>query len=176
MNLSLRIVIVFVVLLTINTVLSAETKIFTHPNPNIKVEIEAPADWVEITWENDKNAYEVADPDGIIHVLLWFTDTVDNSDRYLHKMCDMNDMKFEGELSQKTINGRKYLHGYTTGEKNNIKIKELIAITSTNHSNIPEHQRLYIIRIWCPVDEFELYKKLMDDILDSVKISNPNVR
>lgn len=176
MNLSLRIVIVFVVLLTFNSFLSAETKVFTHPSPDISVDFEAPADWIEIPRVDDKNAYEVSDPDGIVHVLLWFTDTEENSDRYLFKMCDMNGMKFEGELSRKTINERKYLYGYTIGEKNDIEIKELIAVTSTNHSNLPEHQRLYIIRIWCPLDKFELHAKTMEDILNSVKISNPKVR
>lgn len=166
--------IIIILHLAASTAFCGNINKYHHPNHQLNMIFEALADWVEIAG-HEKGDYEMSDPEGNVHIRLWFTDTVGSGRKYLEKMCDMNDLTFDEEISERTIDGRKALWAYTSGKKNGLEVKELIALISTDHSDIPDHRRLYIVRIWCAGSSFEIHRQQMDTILNSVTILDDKV-
>jgi hypothetical protein len=67
-----------------------DTRVYRHPSLNIQ--FEAPPDWDRVARPEDELIYEVADPDGAVHVVLWYTTTEQGPQDYLRKMAQMKDL------------------------------------------------------------------------------------
>ena len=165
--------IILCVTLSISTIgFTQGLKVYSHPNPKLNIQFEAPEGWVEVPWSNDDNAYEIRSPDGVVHVLLWFTETEQDGPGYLRKMADMKDLIFEEELSEREIQGREAWAAKTSGVTNDFPISLILAVIETDHSSLPKHNGQYIIQIWCPEKEFVEQVGQMESILNSVVISD----
>ncbi len=156
-----------------DTVFSETTQIYSHPNPKLNISFEAPEDWKEISWYSDRNAYEVSSPDEKVHILLWYTETVQYGPDYLRKMADMKDLKFDKELSKTIIHDKEAWMTLTSGKHNNVPIKLILTVIETDWSGLPNHNALYIIQIWCPKNEHDKYSELMKQINGTVRVSKP---
>jgi len=68
-------------LLVMGICFAGEKFVYQHPTLNIK--FEAIANWKRLPRPEDKNTYEIVDPDGSIHVVVWYTTTEQSGQNYL---------------------------------------------------------------------------------------------
>jgi len=147
-----------------------DTGIYKHPLLNIQ--FEAPPSWKQLPRPEDRLIYEIADPDGIVHVVLWYTETQSDGPHYMKKMADMKGLEYEGEPLKRQIDERNAWLLYTLGKENKKTIRLLLAVI---HYEKPishaDHNALFIIQIWCPEKFYTQKKQEMEKILNSIRFT-----
>jgi len=68
-----------------------------YHHPRLSFSFEAPADWKQVKHPEDANIYEMVAQDRSMHVMLWYTATMQDAQGYLEKMADMKGLSWEGE-------------------------------------------------------------------------------
>lgn len=152
-----------------NHAIAKELQVYKHPKQNIQ--FEAPANWKENPYHKDKLIYEIFDPDIDMHVVLWYTTTEQSGPRYLEKMADMKGLVLEGKPERIQIKDRNSWFYNVRGFINKKPIRTLLAVIPYGKSKIyPRENALHIIQIWCPEENYERHKRIMENILESVEI------
>ena len=160
-------------LFMMNPPLAQELQIYKHPRLNIQ--FEAPANWKENPYHEDKLIYEIFNPDTDIHVMLWYTTTEQDGPQYLGKMANMKDLVLEGKPVKIQIKDRDAWFYNVPGSINKKPIRMLIAVIPDGKSKTyPLENALYIIQIWCQEENFEQHIGIMKDILGSIDITTDN--
>jgi len=146
-------------------------QVYKHPRLNIQ--FEAPANWKENPYHGDKLIYEIFDPDTGMHVMLWYTTTEQDGPQYLEKMADMKNLVLEGKPSKIQIKGRNAWFYNVPGFINKKPIRMLIAVIPDGKSKTyPRENALHSIQIWCPEDKYEQHIRVMENILESIEITD----
>lgn len=70
---------------------SQNPQIYKHSSLNIQ--FEASQNWLQVPHPEDELIYEMVDPDSVVHVVLWYTETEQDALSYLMKMADMKDLR-----------------------------------------------------------------------------------
>jgi len=158
-------------LFVMNPTIAQELQVYKHPRLNIQ--FEAPANWKENPYHGDKLIYEIFNPHTDMHVMLWYTTTEQDGPRYLEKMADMKGLIFEGKPEIIQIKGRDAWLYNVPGFINKEPIRMLLAVIPHGKSKTyPRENALHIIQIWCPEENYEQHIHMMENILDSVKITD----
>ena len=149
----------------------SQMQIYKHPTLNIQ--FKASQNWRKVPRPEDKLIHEVTDPDSTVHVVLWYTETEQDAPGYLWKMAHMKDLVLGKKPSKRQIKNREAWVLNVPGYENKKPIQMLLAVIPHGKSLIrPRENALFIIQIWCPVEKSEQLMPIMQNILDSVKITN----
>jgi hypothetical protein len=158
-------------LFVMNPTIAQELQVYKHPRLNIQ--FEAPANWKENPYHGDKLIYEIFNPRTDMHVMLWYTTTEQDGPRYLDKMASMKDLILEGKPTKIQIKGRDAWFYSLPGFINKKPIRMLLAVIPHGKSKTyPRENALHIIQIWCPEKNYEQHMHMMENILDSVEITD----
>ena len=82
-------------LITASNLVGQDKQTYRHPSLNIQ--FEAPTGWKQLPRPEDRLIYEITDPEKSVHVMLWYTATMQDAKGYLKKMADMKGLHWEGE-------------------------------------------------------------------------------
>ena len=173
MKLVLRIFIAIVLTLLLNNnTYGQNVQIYEHPSLNIQ--FKASQNWQQMPRPEDKLIYEVIDPDSIVHVVLWYTETEQDAQGYLWKMASMKDLVLGEEKPAKSrINNHDAWVLNVPGHEKKIPIRMLLAVIPHGKSQAhPKENALFIIQIWCPEENYEEHKTTMENILASMEITD----
>jgi len=145
-------------------------QIYKHPVLNIQ--FEAPSGWKQLLRPEDRMIHEIADPEQIVHVVLWYTETMQDGPGYMKKMAGMKDLVYEGELKKMQIDGRDAWLLYTSGQDMKRPIRLLLVVI---HHEKPishaDHNALFVVQIWCPEAFYPQKKQQMEKILNSIRFT-----
>jgi len=148
-----------------------KTQIYKHPFLNIQ--FMASLNWREVPHPEDNLIYEVVDPDSIVHVVLWYTETEQDGPDYLWKMANMKNLMLGEKPSKRRIKNRDAWVLNVPGHKNHKPIQMLLAVIPHGKSPLrPKENALFIIQIWCPEESSKKHMPIMENILDSMEISD----
>lgn len=145
----------------------------TYKHPTLNIQFEAEENWRRIRRPEDNNSYEIVDPSGSIHVILWATTTEQDAVRYLEKMASMKDVLVgEGEIPErKMINGWEAFVMRLRGVDQKKPIRTILAtIPHGMSAEYPKEFSLFLLQIWCPEEDYESCRMSMESILNSVLI------
>jgi len=146
-----------------------DTQVYEHPSLDFR--FEAPRDWRQQPRPEDEMIHEVADPRTNVHVVLWYTSTMQSGPAYLKKMAGMQDLAVDNEPLRRQIGGREAWVLNVPGVIANVPVRTLLAVIPCGKSSdYPDENALYIVQIWCPEEDYEEHARLMEDILYSVRI------
>lgn len=158
-------------LFVMHHIIAQDHKLYKHPRLNIQ--FEAPVNWKENPYHKDKLIYEIFDPETDIHVMLWSTTTEQNAPDYLEKMADMKGLVLESEPAKIQIKGRDAWSYNVPGLINKKSVRVLLIVIPDGKSKIyPRENVLHIMQIWCPEENFEQHKHMMENILNSMDITD----
>jgi hypothetical protein len=147
-------------------------QVYEHPSLNIQ--FQATANWHRVPRPEDATIYEVADPTGAVHVVLWYTTTEQDSRSYLMKMASMKDVQLEEdqEASLRRIDGHEAWVLDLPGRERGARVRTLLAVIPHGKSRErPRENALYLVQIWCPEGEYQDYRRSMEGILETVEIT-----
>lgn len=156
--------------LLLSSTLSGQGKrIYNHPFLNIR--FEASPGWQQLPRPEDRLIYEIADPEKTVHVMLWYTATMQDARGYLRKMADMKGLRWEEETSIQGM-GDDAWQVDATGHIWGMEARTLLAVVQNGFDNKhADHNALYIVMIWCPEQDFTQHEQQMTDILNSVRFT-----
>ena len=145
----------------------------TYNHPFLPIQCTAPEGWRQRPRPEDKLIYEVSDPAGIVHVILWYTETMMTGPAYLDKMADMKGLTYDDALLSLKISDRDAWFVTTSGAEQDAPIRLLLAVIQ-NHEPLyhTDHNAYFIVQIWCPEDHFEKKQSLLEEIIHSIEITN----
>lgn len=145
-------------------------QIYEHPILNIQ--FEAPSGWKQLPRPEDRLIHEIADPEQIVHVVLWYTETMQDGPGYMKKMAGMKDLVYEGGPKKMQVDGRDAWLLYTSGQDTKSPIRLLLAVI---HHEKPishaDHNALFVIQIWCPEAFYSQKKQQMEKILSGIRFT-----
>jgi len=145
----------------------------TYKHPSLNIQFKASQNWQHVSRPEDKLIFEVMDPDSIVHVVLWYTETEQDAPGYLWKMANMKDLVLGEKPSKRRINNRDTWVLNVTGHERKMPIRMLLAVIPHGKSLIrPKENVLFIIQIWCPEESYEQHMHMMENILDSMEITD----
>ena len=151
-------------------IMAQDDQIYQHPNLNIQVR--APSGWKQLPRPEDRLIYEIVDLDQTVHVVLWYTETMQDGPGYMEKMADMKDLVYQGEPEKMQIDGRDAWLLDTSGQDKKIPVCLLLAVI---HHEKPithaDHNALFVIQIWCPESFYTQKKQQMEKILNSIRFT-----
>jgi len=171
MRKSLKILSTLIILIPIIS-FAQESQIYKHPT--LDFQFSTTQGWINIPHSEDKLIYEMMSPDSTLHVMLWYSETEQNSKDYLAKMADMKGLSIIDEESLlRNINNQKFWMYNVSGYSGKIPIQTLLAVCSYGKSEIhPKENRLFIIQIWCQKEIYPHKKTIFEEILNSVQIKD----
>lgn len=162
---------IIVFLFMMSHIIAQELKVYKHPRLNIQ--FEAPVNWKENPYHKDKLIYEIFDSDTDIHVILWSTTTEQNGPDYLEKMASMKDLVLESKPTKIQIRGRDAWSYNVPGFINKKPVQMLLAVIPDGKSKTyPRENVLHLIQVWCPEENYEQYIHMMENILNSMEITD----
>jgi len=172
MKFVLKIFVVIVISLLLNTnSYGQNVQIYEHPSLNIQ--FKASQNWQQVPRPEDKRIYEVIDPDSIVHVVLWYTETEQDAQGYFWKMASMKDLVLGEKPSHKRIKNLDAWVLNVPGHEKKIPIRMLLAVIPHGKSQAhPKENAHFIIQIWCPEENYEEHKTTMESILASMEITD----
>lgn len=150
---------------------SQKEAIYKHPT--LGFQFTASENWQRMNHPKDKLIYEMADPQGEIHVILWVTETESGPKHYLEKMADMKGLRVTGDPLNMAVNGRKGWVIKAEGEVNGIESTVFILsipMTGEKYVHHKNHIAQYIMQIWCPTELLPQKVKEIETIHKSVEI------
>jgi|GEM_PF-932677 len=160
-----------VVLLAGNTIGDAN-QVYKHPSLNFQ--FEASPNWIRVPRPEDNMIYEVMNPDSIVHVVLWYTTTEQDARGYLLKMASMKDLVLEEKPSKVRIKEHDAWVLDVPGNINKTPVRMFLVVIKHGKSTLhPRENALHIVQIWCPEKEYNRHMQRMENILDSVEITEP---
>jgi HEAT repeat protein len=146
----------------------------TYKHPSLNIEFQAPAGWKQISWPGDPSVYEIADSVENLHVVIWYTETMQDGPGYLEKMADMKGMQWQGKPIHYKADGRS---AWMLDAFGHIKKKPVRLLLSVIHFEKPrkhaDHNALYLIEIRCHKSDFPRQRQYMQNILDSIRFIEP---
>jgi len=147
-----------------------DSQVYKHPSLNLAVE--ASSNWKLVKHPKDSSIYEIADPKGAVHVMLWYTCTMQDAKGYLEKMADMKGLNWQVEpVNMEHWEDDAWMID-ATGDVWGMKARTLLSVIHRGYdSKYTDHYALYIIMIWCPKEKFPQYQDQMKDILKSVRFT-----
>jgi len=143
--------------------LSATPDRTIYKHPTLAFQFEASEGWLHIAHPEDRLIYHMAEPGGVLNVMLWYTETEQDAPHYLKKMADMKGYQTLGEPAKAEIHRQSawVLPAVGVSEKGDLRVM-LAGIRSA--------KGLYIVQIWCPLERWEEEKETMEAILSSVEV------
>jgi len=149
---------------------SQNTQNYRHPS--LGFQFTASKNWVRFPRPEDILIYEMMSPDSAIHVMLWYTETEQNGSAYLEKMAGMKDLIVDDKPSHRQINNLDAWVLNVPGFERRTSVRTLLAVIPHGKSQIrPKENRLFIIQIWCQKEKYPKHKSIMENILNSIKIT-----
>jgi len=148
-----------------------DRQVYQHPSLN--VQFQATPNWRRVPRPEDATIYEVADPAGAVHVVLWYTTTEQDGRKYLMKMASMKDVQLEEgkEASRQRIGGHEAWVLNLVGRERAARVRTILAVIPHGKSSEwPRENALYLVQIWCPEGDYQRHRASMEDILASVEI------
>lgn len=144
---------------------SQDLTIYKHPKLNIQLKAEA--NWKNVPRPEDQLIYELTDPEAVVHVMMWYTETEHDAAAYLKKMAGKKDLVYQGGPTKGKINNRDawVLDATCCMDKVPIRVV-LVAIPYTSNK-----EALYIAELWCPEDKFVENEQKMENVLYSLEIT-----
>ena len=145
-----------------------------YKHPTLSIQFQATQSWRRVPRPEDETIYEVADPAGAVHVVLWYTTTEQDGRKYLMKMAGMKDVQLEEdqEASRWRIGGHEAWVLDLPGHERGARVRMLLAVIPHGKSREwPRENALYLVQIWCPEEECRDYRQSMEDILSSIEIT-----
>jgi hypothetical protein len=158
--------------ITVDDSVCQNLRVYRHPSLN--VQFRATQNWRQVPRPEDSTIYEVADPAGAVHVVLWYTTTEQDGHMYLMKMASMKDVQLEPgqEPSLQRMGGHEAWLLNLSGHERGARVRTLLAVIPHGKSSEwPRENALYLVQIWCPEDDYQDYRQSMEDILSSVEIT-----
>lgn len=169
-RLTIHVSIIIVFLLIASQSKAQSDQIYTHPILNIQ--FVAPSGWEQLPRPEDRLIYEIVDPDRTVHVVLWYTETMQDAPGYMKKMAGMKDLLYDGEPEELRVDGREAWRLDTSGPNEQRPIRLLLAVI---HHEKPishaDHNALFVIQIWCPEEFYAQKKQQMEKILKSIRFT-----
>ena len=147
-----------------------DKQIYKHPR--LDIQVEAPSGWKQLPRPEDRLIYEIADTEENVHVMLWYTATMQDAKGYLEKMADMKGLHWEGEPM--VVEGKEddAWKVDATGIVWGIDARVFLTVIQNGYDGRHvDHNALYIVMIWCPEPDFSRHKLQMANILNSVKFT-----
>ncbi|MFC2083530.1 hypothetical protein ACFLS9_00585 [Bacteroidota bacterium] len=165
--------IMFIIMITIlNPIeyISQDRQTYNHPYLNFN--FTASENWIKVHHPEDKFIYEIMRPDSLLHVMLWYTETEQSAEKYLVKMADMKDLApADRKPSVSNINKKEFWMFNTSGYIGKKHVQSILAVVSHGKSlQRPKENRLYIVHIWCPEENYSRLRNTFDEILASIQI------
>ena len=147
-----------------------ETQLYKHPQ--LTIQIEAPSNWKQLPRHTDDMIYEIADPEKTVHVMLWYTATMQDAKGYLEKMADMKGLHWERDpVAMKGLEDNAWQVD-AIGNVWGMEARVLLTVIHHGYDDKhTDHNALYVVMIWCPEQVFSQHKQKMSDILNSVKFT-----
>jgi hypothetical protein len=164
-------ILVLMILFIANISIAQEKVVYEHPTLNIQ--FEASPDWKRLQRPEDKNTYEIVDPEGSIHVVVWHTTTEQNGLAYLQKMASMKDLILSDKdvYQKREVNDHEAFVLEVTGHEGKTSMHTLLVVIPHGKSKkYPKENYLFLIQIWCPAEDYEQKKMVMKEILASMEI------
>ncbi|UCF05910.1 MAG: hypothetical protein JSV33_02410 [bacterium] len=147
-------------------------QVYKHPLLNFQ--FEASPNWNRVSRPEDKMIFEVMDPDSIVHVVLWYTTTMQDAHAYLCKMAGMKDLVVGEKPSKIRIKEHDAWVLFVPGRIYDVPVRTFLAVIQHGKSvRHPKENALYIVQIWCPENVYERHMQRMEDILASIEITEP---
>ena len=144
-----------------------------YVHPDLDFGFSAFPGWQHRPRPGDRGTHERIDPETGIHVLLWSTTTETSAARYLEKMSHMMDLDLESEGRPVTIGVREAWMLDASRTVEGTRARTYLAVIPSGKSLIhPAENQLYIVQIWCPVDDHRRLAERMDRILASVRVTD----
>jgi predicted Zn-dependent protease len=141
-------------------------QVYSHPSLNIQ--FSASPGWEQVP---RADAYEVVDPQSVVHVALWHTETEQDGRGYLLKMADMKDLTSDKDPEQTSINGLDAWVVDAAGLEGETPIHTLLAVIPHGEVQLrPAENILFIMQVWCPKSDWTQHAKAMWEILRSADI------
>ncbi len=148
-----------------------DRQVYRHPSLN--VQFQATQGWQRVPRPEDATIYEVADPAGAVHVVLWYTTTEQDGRKYLMKMAGMKDVRLEEgqEPNRQRIGGHEAWVLNLIGQERGARVRTILAVIPHGKSSEwPRENALYVVQIWCPEGDYQRHRGSMENILASVEI------
>ena len=143
-----------------------DQRIYQHPEINFQ--IQAFTDWVQVQHPENTSIFEIADPESVLRVRMWQTETEASGADYLKKMAQMKDLVFDAEPALGKINNRDaWVLDATCCIKEKPVRVVLVAVPDER-----ENKSLYIAQFLCPEDQLDEKEADMEELIYSLKISN----
>jgi hypothetical protein len=139
----------------------------------LNIQFEASQNWQQVPHPDDELIYEMIDPDSVVHVVVWYTETEQEGPGYLWKMANMKDLVLEEKPSKKQIKNHDAWILNVPGHEGEIPIRMLLVVLPHGKSQLrPKENALFIIQIWCPEENYKQYIGVMENILSSIEITD----
>jgi predicted Zn-dependent protease len=139
-------------------------KTFHHPSLNIT--FRADENWINIAHPENELIYEIADPDTIVRVLLYYEASDQAGPEYLNHMARTNNLVYEGKPTKGIINEREAWVLDATCCRRQLPVRVVLAAIPCTM----EDDGLVITQLCCPEDKLAENKDCMEEILYSVQI------
>ena len=134
----------------------------TYNHPELEISFLAPSGWQGVDHPEDDLIYEITDPEGDIHVHLWYTESGTNSESYITGLANRKGLTSSGSVSPLKGKEREAIWMTATGEMNGEDSQVFLVA-------IPDQTGTFIVQIWCPAEQYPGKKRLMENILYSLE-------
>jgi hypothetical protein len=152
---------------------AAAREIRPYKHPDLDMQFSASHGWRHQPRPGDEGTHERVDPATGIHVLMWYTSTKQSASRYLEKMSSMMDIVPGTARKASAVNGRDAWFLSASGTVEGRAAETLLAVFPSGKSRLhPFENNLYIVRIWCPAEDYPRLADKMTRLLESVRITD----
>jgi len=139
----------------------------TYKHPNLNIQIKAAENWKAIPRPEDQLIYELTDPEAVVHVMMWYTETEQDAAAYLKKMAGKKDLVYQGGPTKGKINNRDAWVLDATCCMDEVPIR--VVLVAIPYSS--DKEALFITQLWCPEGEFAENEQKMENVLYSLEIT-----
>lgn len=160
-----------IVLLMTAAFLHAAPDSTIYKHPALEFSFQETPGWKQVRHPEDNMIYEFVSPEEDMHVMLWYTATMQDGRGYLLKMADMKGFRVDSEpdpiASEKGSGWRLKTEGEINGRSS-------VVILQVNHrgydAKYKDHYALYISMVWWGLKDNDRVEKRMQIVLDRIRI------
>jgi hypothetical protein len=139
---------------------------FQHPGTNLRVQ--AFEDWVQVPHPENDTIYEIADPESVLRVMMWRTESESEGSDFLKKMAEKKNLVYDADPQIGNIDNRDaWILDATCCMKEAPVRVVLIAIPDKKEGNA-----LYMAQVLCPETRLKEKGDSMEDIIYSLQITD----
>ncbi|MBN3034428.1 MAG: hypothetical protein JW861_02515 [Bacteroidales bacterium] len=145
----------------------------TYKHPEKFFFLQAEKGWNTVSHDEDRMIFELVDPSGTLHVMLWYTETELEAMAYLEKMAGTKGLQWEMHPEKIQIGGRDAWMIDGTGEVGGEPSAVLLAtIPVADDTEVTEenHTAHYVVQVWCPSGEANGNRERMETLLKSAVV------